>query len=217
MGTTISRQDQEFIAQVIRYLPVNRMTGEKKQWYIEKDGDLRAVLEQAFLAELETEKPAPAPARRTIGVIERRIRLTLDYSVAPIVALRATGCDHIDQRMLEICPVSWKRSHTAEVEVCVIDMGRAYQSDEAKLAISELGLVVPPDNMALWTLSKVHPYLQREIGIMDPGTVWQGEDGAPCFAYLDGPASGIAQRVWVTTQTGWVRAYRVIGLKVLSY
>lgn len=143
--------------------------------------------------------------------IEREFTLALDYSKSPADTLRATGCDYIYSWMLEHCP-EWKGTGKMEVKAALIDMGADWHRDEALAAIGELGLLVAPDNCALWTLSKDHPDLQREIWVVDPGTVWTGESGGPCMAYLDGdPDDRNADLLGIAGR--WARLSRVLALR----
>ncbi|MEK7084732.1 MAG: hypothetical protein AAB932_05855 [Patescibacteria group bacterium] len=202
MAAMSSRQQSEFVAAVVRHLPCDRISSDEAQRLIGQPTEIAALLERAFLAQESAPPPRP--------FIERRFALTFDYSVAPADALRATGCDYIYPWMKLHCP-PWKGTGIVEVEACLIDMGQDYETAEAEAAIAELGVEKAPDNLAIWTLSCVHPDLQREVGVMDPGCVWRGKRGCPCIACLGGHqdfrSAGLSHVAY-----GWSRRYRVLAL-----
>ena len=145
--------------------------------------------------------------------IEQEIKLTLDYDISPADTLCAAKCDWIYPWMLEHCPAAWQKTGKVEVTVVLIDMGGVWETAEALPAISELGLVAPADNCALWTLSAKYSDLQREIVVVDPGTVWTGERGHPCMAFLRGGHGDRSADLGGGVARGWDRSVRVLALK----
>lgn len=186
-------------------------------WLTTPDGDetLGQMLDLMAAARHPAQQDQPAtPAileRFPNARIEREFELTVDRTGAPADLLLATGCDYIYEWMKSHHP-AWKGSGVTTEKAVVIDMGSDYKRDDALAVIDALGLARCPDSATLWTLSKTHPDLQRDIGIMDPETVWLVRRGDSCVAILGGNSDSRYASL-IRVEDRWDRDYRVLALR----
>lgn len=144
--------------------------------------------------------------------IERRITLTIKRPANPVDLLLGTECDYIYPWMKTHHP-DWKGPESETITVALIDMGENFNRDDSLAVILRLGCEVCIDNAALWTISgsKENRNLQREIGIMDPETVWLDGGGDECVAALYG-SSGGRHAYLGGIASSWYRRCRVLAL-----
>ena len=140
------------------------------------------------------------------------IQLRVDRTVKPIDLILATRCGYINEWMKTYTP-EWQETGIRDETAVIIDMGANYEHEDSLAVIDALDggkIESCPDRATIWTLSKDQPDLQREIWVMDPGTVSLDGSGGPCVAYLDGGSDRRGADL-DRVAGGWDRCCRVLA------
>ena len=200
------------------------------RWLVTKEGQPTLVKIVAMLAEArkpKKRKPRQTPVAAPLSdpppwkpILERfpharimhEVQLRVNRTVKPIDLILATRCGYINEWMKTYTP-EWQETGIRDETAVIIDMGANYEHEDSLAVIDALDggkIESCPDRATIWTLSKDQPDLQREIWVMDPGTVSLDEGGGPCVACLSGDSGGRRARLG-RVAGGWGRYYRVLA------
>ena len=200
------------------------------RWLVTKEGQPTLVKIVAMLAEArkpKKRKPRQTPVAAPLSdpppwkpILERfpharimhEVQLRVNRTVKPIDLILATRCGYINEWMKTYTP-EWQETGIRDETAVIIDMGANYEHEDSLAVIDALDggkIESCPDRATIWTLSKDQPDLQREIWVMDPGTVSLDEGGGPCVACLSGD-SGDRGASLRGVAGGCNRFYRVLA------
>jgi len=201
------------------------------RWLVTKEGQPTLVKIVAMLAEArkpKKRKPRQTPVAAPLSdpppwkpILERfpharimhEVQLRVNRTVKPIDLILATRCDYINKWIKKHTPEEWKEMGIRDETAVVIDMGADYEHGDSLAVIAALdggALELCLDRATIWTLSKDHPDLQREIWVMDLGTISIDKNGNRCVAYLGGDSDNRFADLHRVADR-WLRSYRVLA------